>query len=117
MDTAEASTFVTQWVDAWNAHDLEAVLAHFSEDAVFSSPKAAEFLGGDGVVRGKDALRRYWDEGIRRLPDLHFEVVGIYLGVDVLVINYRNQSDVLVCEVLRFDGPLVVEGHGAYLSQ
>ena len=65
-----------------------------------SSSPAAE-----GVIHGKAALRQYWGEGLRRIPDLHFEVVGVYLGVDVLVINYRNQRGNLVNEVLGFDGP------------
>jgi hypothetical protein len=32
------------------------------------------------------------------------------------VINYRTQTGGLVSEVLTFDGPLVVEGHGTYLG-
>ena len=31
--------------------------------------------------------------------------------------NYRNQNGGLVSEVLKFDGPLVVEGHGTYLGE
>jgi hypothetical protein len=42
--------------------------------------------------------------------------VATYIGVDTLVINYRNQSGGLVCEVLVFDGSLVVRGHGTYLD-
>jgi ketosteroid isomerase-like protein len=117
MDSAAAEVFVATWVEAWNARDLEAILAHFTNDVVFTSPRAIQLLGGDGVVRGKDALRHYWDVGIAHAPDLHFDVVGLYVGVDVLVINYRNQSGGLVCEVLLFDGELVREGHGTYLSQ
>ncbi|SFK40039.1 nuclear transport factor 2 family protein [Amycolatopsis sacchari] len=109
--------FVEEWVKAWNAHDLEALLAHFTEDVVFTSPVAAQLLpGSDGVIRGKAALREYWAEGLRRIPDLRFEVVGAYFGVGTLVINYRNQRGGLVSEVLRFDGDLVAEGHGTYLD-
>ncbi|MGW0212305.1 hypothetical protein ACWDZ8_43765, partial [Streptomyces sp. NPDC003233] len=32
----------------------------------FRSPVAAQLLGGDGVIRGKDALLAYWAEGLRR---------------------------------------------------
>ena len=106
MDLAEANEFVDAWLRAWNDHDLDRVLEHFTDDVVFSG----------GVVHGKAALRQYWGEGIRRIPDLHFEVVDVYLGVDVLVINYRNQRGVLVNEVLGFDGPRVGWGHGTYLG-
>ena len=118
MDHVTARDFVRSWLEAWNAHDLEAVLAHFTQDATFTSPLAARILeGSDGVVHGKAALRGYWREGLSRIPDLRFDLVGIYLGVDTIVINYRNQNGGLVSEVLKFEGPLVVEGHGTYLGE
>jgi hypothetical protein len=83
---------------------------------VFTSPAAARLSGGDGVVRGKQALREYWTEGVRRIPSLHFEVLGVYTGISTVVIHYRNQDGGLVCEVLTFDGGRVREGHGTYLA-
>jgi hypothetical protein len=118
MDQAEAQRFVESWLRAWNDHDVERVLAHFADDAVFTSPVAAQLVpGSDGVIHGKSALRAFWGEGLRRIPDLHFELLGVYLGVDTLVINYRNQKGGLVSEVLRFDGSVVTEGHGTYVDQ
>jgi hypothetical protein len=117
MDYTDAESFVRRWVDDWNSHDIDAILSHFTDDVVFTSPVAVQLLGGDGEVRGKEALRHYWTEGLRRTPDLHFEVLAFYVGIHVLVINYRNQRGGLVSEVLRFDGPLVAEGHGTYLVE
>ena len=71
--------------------------------------------GSGGVVRGKAALREYWTAALKTMPDLHFEVVGVYHGESVVVINYRNQRGALVNEVLEFDGDLVRRGHGTYL--
>ena len=117
MDRAEAEEFVHSWVQGWNAHDVEQVLGHFADDVVFTSPVAAQLLDdSDGVIRGKAALRDYWSEGLRRIPDLRFEVLGIYVGVSSLVINYRNQRGGLVSEVLICDGRLVTQGHGTYLG-
>ena len=53
---------------------------------------------------------------MRLIPDLHFDVVGVYLGVGALVINYSNQKGALVSEVLLFEGDLVKEGYGTYLD-
>ena len=117
MDHAEAQAFARQWVKDWNAHDVDALLEHFTDDVVFTSPVAIRIFGGDGVLRGKEALRKYWSEGVRLIPDLHFEVLALYVGVNTLVINYRNQAGVVVSEVLTFDGSLVREGHGTYLSE
>ena len=113
----EPETFIQQWLDGWNAHDIEAVLAHFAEDVVFTSPVAARVLqDSGGVVRGKDALRAYWTLALQRVPDLQFELVGTYVGVSAIVINYRNQVGGLVNEVLIFRNGLVHEGHGTYLG-
>ncbi|GCD19152.1 hypothetical protein CTKZ_07140 [Cellulomonas algicola] len=116
MSTPEPHAFAAAWVAAWNAHDVETVLDHFADDVVFTSPFAARLLPAtQGVVRGKDALRAYWTEGLRRVPDLRFSVERVHAGVDVLVLGYRNQSGGVVDEVLRFVDGLVVEGHGTYL--
>lgn len=112
---AVARAFADAWLTGWNAHDLDAVLAHFHEDATFTSPVARQLLeNSDGVLRGKAAIRAYWQEGLRRIPELHFEIVDVYAGLDTVVINYRNQRGGLVCEVLRFEGRLVVAGDGTY---
>jgi ketosteroid isomerase-like protein len=118
MDPNRAATFARAWADAWNAHDVDAVLAHFADDAVFTSPVAAKMLPETaGILRGKAALRAYWVAALARVPDLRFEVLGAYAGVDHAVIHYRNHLGGLVCEVLRFAGDLVVEGAGTYLAE
>lgn len=119
MPTPDAHAYAEQWVRAWNAHDIDAVLSHFSDDVVFTSPVAARVLPETGgVVRGKDALRHYWTTALAQQSDLHFEMVGVYRGESTLVINYRNQRGGLVNEVLIFDADgLVREGHGTYLSE
>ncbi|WP_396918075.1 nuclear transport factor 2 family protein [Mycolicibacterium sp.] len=117
MATPDPQGFADEWVRAWNAHDVEAVLAHFHDDVVFSSPVAARVLpDSDGVVQGKAALRDYWTTALAGMPDLRFEIVDVYRGQSTLVINYRNQRGGLVNEVLIFDGDLVREGHGTYLD-
>jgi ketosteroid isomerase-like protein len=116
MTTPDPQTFSTDWVTAWNSHDVEAALTHFADDVVFTSLVASQLLAGsDGIIRGKAALREYWTSALKLIPDLRFEVVAVYAGVNTLVINYRNQKGGLVNEVLTFDGPLVVAGHGTYL--
>lgn len=93
MSTPDPDEFTRSWLDAWNAHDIEAVLKHFSDDVVFTSPMAIHVLNdSDGFVHGKDALRTYWMMALQCIPDLHFELVDEYVGVSAIVINYRNQT-------------------------
>jgi ketosteroid isomerase-like protein len=113
----DAAAFAAAWVDAWNAHDLERVLSHFADDAVFSSPVAAQLIPETGgTLRGKDAIRAYWRVGLERIPDLRFAVEAVYVGIDLIVINYRNHAGNLVCEVLHLKDGRVVFGAGTYLD-
>ncbi len=111
----DPGAFVADWLQGWNTHALERVLAHFHDDVTFTSPVAATVLpGSGGVLHGKPALREYWTKGLELIPDLHFTVEATYVGVTALVIGYRNQRGVLVEEVLVFDGDLIRTGHGTY---
>ena len=33
-----ANQFATEWIAAWNAHDLDRVLSHYEDDFEMSSP-------------------------------------------------------------------------------
>jgi hypothetical protein len=71
-------------------------------------------LSGCGARQG--GVATLLDNGLALLPDLHFDVIGVYRGESTLVINYRNHRGELVNEVLTFDGALVRVGHGTYLG-
>lgn len=115
MTEEEASAYALWWVKAWNDHDVEEVLSRFADDALFTSPLAAKVIpGSDGVIRGKESLRRYWNEALHRNPRLHFDLAGAYYGVGTLVIHYRTQQGIDRCEVLTFGSGLVQTGHGTY---
>lgn len=107
--------FSREWEDCWNSHDLERLLRHFHDDVTFTSPLAAQLIdGSDGIVRGKDALRAYWTEGLRRSPGLKFVVEDVFSGIDTIVIQFLDQKGARKSEVLIFAGKRVQVGHGTY---
>ncbi len=100
----DARHFAAGWIAAWNARDLEKVLAHYAEHIELSSPLAARLVPeSGGVIRGREALRAYWTLGLSRNPDLHFELAEVLEGVRYLVLLYRNQRGQRVAEALTFD--------------
>jgi hypothetical protein len=110
--------FAKEWIAAWNAHDLERVLAHYATDAVVRTPLAAVRVpGSGGVVRGHDALRAYWGPALAGMADLRFELVEPMPTVDGVTILYRNQRGQLVAETVLWgaDGLVhtAVVGYGA----
>src|SRR5947209_5449033 len=82
-----ARQFGQDWVNAWNSHDLERILAHYDDDVELISPVALKLLNnGDGVVRGKSALRAYFLRGLQAFPELHFDLIDVLWGVETVVV-------------------------------
>lgn len=117
MDGEFALKFAERWEAAWNSHEVDRILAHYTDDVVFQSPYVVHrFQEPSGEVHGKDQLRAYWGSGLAQQTDLHFSVIDVRVSVDTLVINYRNQHGHDVSEVLRFRNGVVCWGCGAGAS-
>jgi ketosteroid isomerase-like protein len=73
VTAAEANAFAAEWARNWNSREVERVLTHFHDDVVFTSPTAQAVVGVP-TVRGKAALREYWNKALTRIRSLHFTV-------------------------------------------
>jgi hypothetical protein len=73
MNREEALRYAEEWTANWNTRNLEAVLAHFEEGVVFTSPKALATVGF-ATVRGKAALLEYWTTVLRPVRSLRFSL-------------------------------------------
>lgn len=105
LDDAHAQAFAKDWIDAWNAHDLDRIVSHYADDCTFVTPFAVKLLGEPtGTVRGKAALRDYFAKGLARYPDLAFEMHRVFVGVAGLTICYRSVNDLLAAETFELDG-------------
>jgi hypothetical protein len=104
MDDERAAEFAEGWYEAWNAHDLEAILEHYAEDVEMASPLVAALAGrDDGRIVGKVALRDYFAAGLERYPDLHFEPLGLFAGVESRVLHYVSVGGRPAAETVFLD--------------
>jgi ketosteroid isomerase-like protein len=103
-DPAFCAALGKQWIDAWNSHDLERILALYSDDSEMTSDKIP-LLGLDptGTLRGKDRLRQYWSKGLQLVPNLHFTLIDVYVSPDSLVVFHENDRGAKICEYLRLN--------------
>lgn len=102
--TIDFAAHVREWIAAWNAHDLERILAHYSDDVELSSPLVAKLTGpSDGTIRGKAALRDYFARGLRAYPSLRFDFIRLYPGVRSCVLEYRSVNGLFSAELMEFD--------------
>jgi hypothetical protein len=113
IERAQAEAIAQEWLDAWNAHDLERVVAHFADDVDVTSPLIARLRpGSEGRLRGKEAVLSYYRDGLAASAGLHFTLIEVCIGVDEVTIVYRNQRDAVVTETLTLgpDGHAVAVG-------
>jgi hypothetical protein len=88
-----AYKFTEEWIGAWNSHNLENILSHYTEDFSIESPLALKRLPETkGLVSGKPAVAAYWKLGLEMIPDLFFEVYEVLIGVNGITIYYINHA-------------------------
>jgi ketosteroid isomerase-like protein len=110
LTTEAAARFADEWFAAWNAHDLEAILAHYADSVEFVSPFVAALNDeSTGIVRGKDGLRAYFARAFERFPDLRFEPLDVLVGVDSVTLSYVSVGGRRAAEVMTLgpDGRVV----------
>jgi hypothetical protein len=91
LTTEFTQGFAEDWIAAWNSHDLERILSHYTDDFEMSSPVIVEFMGEpSGMLKGKVAVREYWSRALARIPDLHFDLLEVFVGASSIVIHYRG---------------------------
>jgi hypothetical protein len=94
--------FAKEWIAAWNSHDLDRILAHYTDDFTMSSPYIAQIAGvASGNLTGKAQIRAYWAAALERMPSLRFELVQTLIGADSVTIYYRGVKG-MVAEVFFF---------------
>ena len=104
MDQQRAQHFAEQWYSAWNAHDLTAILDHYTDDVEMVSPLVSGLTGTDAsTIAGKEALRAYFAARLEKYPALHFEPIQLLVGVESLVLQYRSVGGNLAAEVIFLD--------------
>jgi len=89
----EARKLAEHWITAWNAHDLNKIMAHYEDDIELISPVAAQFLNRpEGKVVGKANLRAYFQTGLEVYPNLQFNLKDVMWGLNSVVLCYVNQK-------------------------
>jgi len=71
-----------RYADAWNRHDVNAILALHTEDVVFENHTSG------GLAVGKAELRKLIEGVFTTFPDLHFATRRAYFGEDVAVVEW-----------------------------
>jgi steroid delta-isomerase-like uncharacterized protein len=71
MDHDRAADMLRAIAHAFDTHDLDAIMAHFADDAVFESPRGSSKYGTRFV--GKAAVREAFAGRFSGIPDVRYQ--------------------------------------------
>jgi len=113
MTNNELNRIAIEWFDAFNQHDLERLLALYDDNAEHYSPKLKIFQPHTmGLIKGKEALRAWWQDSFNRLPSLQYKVLHLIAHENRVFMEYIRQvdgeEDLRVGETLEVTDGLII---------
>jgi ketosteroid isomerase-like protein len=113
MNSSAAKAIAHQWIDAFNCKDLDQLLSLYDESAEHYSPKLkVRQPETKGFIKGKMALRQWWQDAFDRLPSLHYSLVRLTAEDSRVFMEYvrevNGEEDLYVGEMLEFENGLIV---------
>lgn len=100
----DSKKFAAEWIASWNTHNLDDILKHYAEDVEITTPMIRIATGGDtDSLKGKAAVADYWGKALKKIPDLHFELVDVTTGVHSVALYYKSVMNKMSIEVMFFN--------------
>jgi ketosteroid isomerase-like protein len=87
------ATLGRTWLAAFNAHDVDGLVAIYAPDATHTSPKIrALHPDTGGKLIGHAALKAWWSDAIQRLPTLRYEELTVTANDDRVFLEYLRHA-------------------------
>lgn len=113
MNPEELKNIATHWFKAFNEHDLENLLKLYDDKAEHYSPKLkVREPETKGLIKGKDALRKWWKDCFERLPTLQYQVHKLTADSEQVFMQYtrkvEDEDDMEIGEVLEIKNGRII---------
>jgi len=101
-----------KWLQAFNEHNLEDLLALYDDHAEHFSPKLKiRKPETRGLIKGKVSMRLWWQDAFDRLPDLTYRELTITANNERVFMEYTRivpgEENMNVAEVLEIKNGLI----------
>jgi ketosteroid isomerase-like protein len=102
-----------KWFAAFNVQDIDALLSLYADDAQHFSPRLLKnHPETNGMIKGKAAMREWWQGAFDRMPTLRYFPVSIREENDLVYLEYKrtadNEEDMIVNESLRIESGRII---------
>ena len=102
-----------EFMEAWNAHDVERIVSYFTDDCVFHASVGPELTGA--TYAGRDEVRRGVAAFFERYPDGRFEDATSFVagdkGASEWTFTWTGPGGEAVatrgCDLFEFEGDLI----------
>ena len=113
MSAQNNKQIAVKWFEAFDEHDLEKLLSLYDDNAQHYSPKLKiRKPETQGLIKGKSALREWWQDAFERLPSLQYEVIKLTADEEQVFMEYirhvEGEEDLSVGEVLQINNGLIL---------
>jgi hypothetical protein len=101
-----------RWLSCFELKDVETLVSLYAENARHTSPKLQALRPeSGGFIIGRSALREWWADAFKRLPDLRYVEKTLTADGSRVFMEYLRvvpgESDLAVAEVLEVEGGLI----------
>ena len=104
-----------KWIDAWNNHDLDAIMDFYSDSINHITPKLTMLFGAaSNIIQDKKELRDYFEAALKRSPELHFSFQEVFSGTDSLVIVFHSTTGICVAVTLVLNKDMKITQYMAH---
>ena len=104
IDREMSEEFARSWIKAWNDHSVAELMSHYADSVEVLAPFMVKTLGcEEGMIQGKENLRRVFEGAFELYPDLKFELLDVTPGEGSVVINYRGIGGMYTSELMTFN--------------
>jgi hypothetical protein len=112
MTTQELLNIANKWFAAFNEQDLESLLSLYHDNAEHYSPKLkVRHPETNGLIKGKTAMRVWWQDAFTRLPNLKYKVLRLTPFENRVFMEYIRQvpgeEDLYVGEMLEIENGMI----------
>lgn len=113
MTYEDAVAHAKDWIDAWNARDLERILSHYSRNVVFEAQTVkTRWSKPDGRLEGIEELREHFARGLELASEMKFHLEQVFLAPSGYAILYTREKGNRVIDAVVLDD----EGRAMYVT-
>ena len=84
----------TNWFAAFNKQNVDDLLSLYDDDDEHFSPRLLKnHPETNGLIKGKAAMRDWWQEAFDKMPSLRYHPIEIREENDIVFLEYKRMVD------------------------